>query len=106
VTRLLGPALSLLALAGCRDRDNELVIDNFGADTAVVHVDFDGWWGDDDDDLFEVPPGERRVADYDSVRELDVFIWRKSDRLPLFSASFDQEDFDDDHGDIEIVVAP
>lgn len=99
-------ALASIALGGCRDEDNDLVIDNVGSGTAVVHVDFRGTWGDDDDDFFEVPPGERRVARYDAVGELEVFIWRKSDRLPLFSASYDQEDFDDDHGDIEILVAP
>ena len=99
-------ALAALALCGCGDEDNDLVIDNFGAATAVVHVEFRGAWGGDDDDFFEVPPGERRVARYDELGEIEVFIYRKSDRLPLFSASYDQGDFDDDHGDIEIIVAP
>jgi hypothetical protein len=106
MARIAALSLAALALCGCGDEDNDLVIDNAGGDTAVVHVDFKGAWGGEDDDFFEVPPGERRVVRYDAVGELEVFIRRKGDGLPLFSASYDQEDFDDDHGDIEILVAP
>jgi hypothetical protein len=98
--------LATLALAGCIDDDAELVIDNVGSEPVLVHVEADAAWGHDEDDHFQVPAGERRVVSYDSPDEVEVRIRRASDGLTLFAASFDREDFEDDHGDIEIVVAP
>ncbi len=99
-------AFFLLALvAGCGDEDNDLVVTNVGGESVLVLVDFEGDW-DDDEDQFVVPAGAILVRPYDTVHDLDVVIFRQSDRFLLFADSYDQEDFDDEHGDIEIVVAP
>lgn len=99
-------AFALLALASCMDEEYEILIDNVGNEDVQVFVEADADWGGDDDDFFVIPPGGRRVVSYDSPNEVEIRIWRKSDRLTLFAASFDREDFEDDHGTIEIAVSP
>ncbi len=96
---------ALLALAGCDDRDHDLLITNTGTQPVIVEVASDDSWNRNDHDIFEVPAGATFREDYDSGN-VEVFIFRKSDGLILFAADFDREDFEDDHGTIEITVTP
>ena len=104
-------ALALLALAGCHDED-ELTIVNVGDETVLVELSWhDGggyyWYdGDHHHDFIELPPGGIYHDDVGYVDELDVVIFRKSDGLILLADDFDAEDFDDDHGHVELTVDP
>lgn len=104
-------AILLLALAGCHDED-ELTVINTGSESVLVDVDWThggdyGWYDHDHHHrLVEVPPGGIFNDEFGFVEDMDVIIYRKSDGLILFAADFDAEDFDDDHGDIEISVTP
>jgi hypothetical protein len=103
-------ALALLALAGCHDED-ELTIHNTGGEPVLVEIDWETsdsewYWTRDHDRFVEIPAGGVYHDDFGFVREMDVVIVRKSDGLLLFAGDFDAEDFEEDHGDIEITVNP
>jgi hypothetical protein len=103
-------AVALLALAGCHDED-ELTVVNAGAEPVLVDVSWeDGgsdWsWRRDRHRFIELAPGAIYHDDFGSVQDLEVVILRKSDGLILFAEDFDAEDFDDDHGHVEITVTP
>lgn len=109
--RLAGLAAAVLLLPACHDED-ELQVTNLGASPVLVDVavdEHDPWCecgGDHDHHLFEVPPGATVVVDLGHVDEADVLITRRSDGLVLFYDEFDGDDFEDDHGKIEIAVSP
>ena len=100
--------LALLALAGCDRTPNELLVDNQGTQTAVVSVDYHATDGRHRHvhQQFEVPPGQIVVGEYHRIDSMDVLITRLSDGLVLLQTSYDQRDFDDDHGRIELAVTP
>ena len=109
--RLAGLAAAVLLLPACHDED-ELQITNLGASTVLVdvsweeHADWCGCGWDDGHRLYEVPPGATITRDFGHVHDMDVLITRQSDGLVLFYEDFDAEDFDDDHGKIEVAVNP
>jgi len=105
MTRTLAALAAVLAISGCH-KDPEVLVQNSGSQPALVEVIADDdYYGDHEHDLFELPPGAIFKNDYRG-REVEVIISRKSDGLLLFAAVFDAEDFEDDHGTIEIVVTP
>lgn len=109
--RKIAPLLLISALAGCRDRDiNELLIHNLGSVTVVVDVIYekDRLWKSSSDrrDIFEVPPNSLAERDYPRLEEMDIVITRKFDGALLFVGEFDQEDFSDEHGELDIFIYP
>jgi hypothetical protein len=101
---------ALLALAGCHDED-ELTVVNAGSEAVLLDLSWDEgdayeWYDGHHHRLVELPPGAIYHDDLGTVGELDVVIVRKSDGLILFADEFDAEDFDDDHGHVEITVTP
>ena len=115
LTRRFAGLLALSALLGCDRTPNELLVQNSGTQTVVVNVDYTrsedgfGQYGSRrrHHSAFEADPGQIKVGEYRSgIRDMDVVISRKSDGLVLFSDSFDERDFDRDHGRIEITVFP
>jgi hypothetical protein len=108
--RRAAAALALLALAACHD-ENELTVVNAGAEPVLVDISWeesDGEWvrRRDRHRFVEVPAGGIYNDDFGRVGDMDVVIYRKSDGLILFAEDYDAEDFDDDHGDVEIIVSP
>jgi hypothetical protein len=98
-------AAAVLALCGCHD-EPEILVHNQGGQPALVEIISDDFtWHDREHDLIELAPGAIYTNDYPGD-EVEVLIWRKSDGLILFAAVYDREDFEDDHGTIEIVVTP
>ena len=100
--------VALLALAGCHDED-ELTVINAGSEAVLVDISWDeseGYWRRDHHRFVEVPAGAIYNDHFGFVQEMDVVITRKSDGLILFAEDYDAEDFDDDHGDVEITVTP
>jgi hypothetical protein len=105
--RALAVAFAALALAGCHDED-EITVFNQGSETVIVDLEYwDGdWWEDDHHRVVELPAGAVYTKDVGRAYEVDILIYRKSDGLILFAADYDGEDFEDDHGHVEIVVNP
>lgn len=102
--------LALLALAGCHD-EHELTVLNAGDEAVLIDISWEegdaGWYGRRDRHRFvELPPGAIYHDDFGFVQDMDVLIFRKSDGLILFAEDYDGEDFDDDHGHVEITVIP
>jgi hypothetical protein len=95
-----------IALAGCAGDDSEILVLNQGSQDVIVDVEIDAGWRSGDDDLAVVPAGGIYKEDFPSADEVDVFITRRSDGMILYAASFDRKDFEDEHGTIEIIVAP
>lgn len=113
---MMGPmrrpwAVLLLALAGCHS-DDAITVINTGAEPVLVKLEWRGgrswdWtWSEDDDRHFEVPAGGIVTEKVGRPEEVDVLILRKSDGLVLLADDFEQDDFESDHGHIEITVAP
>jgi hypothetical protein len=97
--------LALACLAGCDD-DNDLLVTNGGTQPVIVEISTDNSWSSGHEhDIFELPAGSVFREDYNSD-DVDVFIYRKSDGLILFASHYDRDDFEDDHGTIEITVIP
>lgn len=105
--RAAAVALAALALAGCHDED-ELSVFNTGSEAVIIDLEYwdGGWYGDDHHRLVELPAGGVYTKDLGYAAEMDIVIFRKSDGLILFAGDFDAEDFDDDHGHVEIFVNP
>jgi hypothetical protein len=104
MARCLGAFAALAALSGCHD-EPEVLVHNQGTQPVIVEIIADDWDGGHDHDVFELPAGGLFKDDY-PADEVEVIISRKSDGLILFASVFDGEDFEDDHGTIEIVVTP
>jgi hypothetical protein len=109
MSRTLAAALALVALAGCHSED-ELTIINAGAEPVLADLEWrrdSTWdWNDRRHRLVEIPAGGIYSDDVGQVAKLNVLIFRKSDGLVLLSDDFEADDFDDDHGHIEITVTP
>ena len=109
IIRSLVPLLVLLSISGCDRTPNELFINNVGTSTAVVSVDYhktDGSRPRHVHQDFTVDAGRFIVGEYHRLDSMDVVITRQSDGVLLFQASYDQKDFDDEHGRIDILVNP
>ncbi len=98
--------LAALGLPACHGRDNEIFIANGGAGTAIVEIFEDCDCGDHDVGIVELAPGGSIKIDFHSATEVTVIIRRQSDGTLLFLDDFDEDDFDDEHGKIEIYVVP
>ena len=99
-------ALFALALAGCHDED-EISVINAGTEAVIVDLEYwDGWYGRERHRVVELPGGAIYNKELGEPDEVDVLIYRKSDGLILFAADYDADDFDDDHGHVEITVNP
>jgi hypothetical protein len=107
MSRAWAVAFAALALAGCHDED-EVTVVNTGSEAVIIDLEYeDGdWYGDDRHKLVELPAGAIYNKELGSVYEMDILIYRKSDGLILFAADYDAEDFEDDHGHVEIFVEP
>lgn len=105
--RALAVAFAALAIAGCHDED-EITVFNQGSEPVIVDLEYweGGWYGDDEHRVVELPPGAVYTKDVGAAYEVDILIYRKSDGLILFAADYDADDFEDDHGHVEIFVNP
>ncbi len=101
-------ALLLLALSACHDED-EISVVNAGGQAVLVDLEWDhgdGWGEGRRHRLVEVPAGGIFHDEVGRVRDLEILIYRKSDGAILFAEDYDGDDFDDDHGHVEITVTP
>lgn len=103
-------ALFCLAFAGCHDED-EISVVNAGGQAVLVAIEWDSGGGDGWNDgrrrrFLEVPAGGIYQDEFGHVSILEILITRKSDGAVLLAEEFDADDFDDDHGHIEIFVTP
>ncbi len=102
--------LLLLALSGCVDRDQEIVIENRGGAAILVDVQKEyGPWSvrRDDHERDRVPGFTSWVGRYTSQLErIDVVVLRESDGAVLHADSFSRGDFEDFNGHILILAYP
>jgi hypothetical protein len=103
-------AFALLALAACHDED-ELTVVNVGSEAVLVDISWEEsngeWYRRRDRHRFvEVPAGGIYNDEFGVVGDMDVVVYRKSDGLILFAEDYDADDFQDDHGHVEITVSP